>query len=157
MNRLLPVFILLPIAELLLLFNVGHWLGVIPTILLVITTAMIGVQLLQQQGLRTLAQIQGQLQQGILPEQQLLEGLLLLFAGALLLTPGLITDTLGFCCLIPGSRSSIARHLMGSVLQGMMVQPRPGTGSYTAQDPPPRQGDILEGEYISKDDNPRRR
>ena len=118
MRLLLVLFIILPIAEMAVLIKVGTLIGVLPTIGLVVLTAVMGVSLMRVQGLATLARVQEKLQRGELPETELLEGVMLLIGGALLLTPGFITDTMGFICLIPGLRQPIARWIMARGMLG---------------------------------------
>lgn len=106
------LFIIIPIIEMVLLIKVGGLIGVIPTIGLVMLTAVIGIALLRQQGLDTLARLQSRLAKGEIPGTELLEGAMLLIGGALLLTPGFFTDGIGFICLIPTFRRPIAQVLI---------------------------------------------
>ena len=106
---LLLLFIAIPLIEIYLLVQVGERIGALPTVGLVIFTAALGIWLLRWQGLTTLTQVQISMAQGQLPAIPLLEGLLLLMAGALLLTPGFFTDTIGFLLLIPPLRRVLAR------------------------------------------------
>jgi len=108
---ILLLFIAIPILEIYLLFTVGSLIGVLPTILLIILTAVLGTYLLRAQGLATLQKAQMALQQGQLPADALFEGILLLLGGALLLTPGFFTDAVGFACLIPGLRKYLVYWL----------------------------------------------
>ncbi len=101
----LPVlFIVIPFTELMILLEVGAALGVWPTLGIIILTAMIGYHLFRYQGLKTWRQVESQLAQGEMPTQSVLEGVVILLAGALMITPGLITDTIGLICLLPFSR-----------------------------------------------------
>jgi UPF0716 protein FxsA len=109
------VFFLTPIVEMYLLIEVGGYIGALPTIGLVMLTAVIGVALLRIQGFATLTRGLSRLQQGQLPAQELAEGLLLAVAGAMLLTPGFVTDAAGFVLLFPPSRVSVARWLLSRV------------------------------------------
>lgn len=97
----------MPIIEIVVLLKVGSLIGVLNTIGLVILTAFIGVNLLRQQGISTLAKAQHKVQTGELPARELVEGIFLAVGGALLLTPGFVTDVIGFCCLLPGIRHFI--------------------------------------------------
>ncbi|OQW94630.1 MAG: hypothetical protein BWK79_05245 [Beggiatoa sp. IS2] len=98
------LLIIIPFVEIYLFITVGQWIGVVPTLLIVFFTAIIGAYLLHTQGLATINKAQTMLQQGQIPTEPLLEGLFLLVGGVLLLTPGFFTDTLGLICLIPYSR-----------------------------------------------------
>ncbi|MCW8826554.1 MAG: FxsA family protein [Gammaproteobacteria bacterium] len=113
---LLLIFILIPAFEIYLLITVGGVIGAIPTILLVIGTAVVGVQLLRQQGLSTLARLQSSVQQGELPTTVMLEGVILLLCGALLLTPGFFTDAIGFLMLVPHLRRWVIERLIRRVV-----------------------------------------
>jgi UPF0716 protein FxsA len=111
MGRLFILFTLVPLIELALLIKLGQYLGALPTIFLVIITGGIGVFLAKDQGLMVLSKIQYDLQQGILPGDSLLDGLLVLVGSVLLITPGLITDIIGFLLLLPFSRTVVRKFL----------------------------------------------
>ena len=119
-----------------LLIEVGGYIGPLPTIGLVMLTAVIGVAVLRVQGLATLTRGVGRLQRGELPVQELAEGMLLAVAGALLLTPGFVTDTLGFVLLVPSSRGALAARLLSRV-----EVPTGGVG------PANRGYTVIEGEF----------
>lgn len=108
------IFFAVPLIEMLILIEVGSMIGALPTVGLVIMTAVVGVWLLRLEGLATLARVQQKLDQGQLPETELLEGVMLIIGGALLLTPGFATDALGFICLIPGFRRPLASRIIRS-------------------------------------------
>lgn len=114
MRFLFIFFILIPLTEMLLLFEVSGRIGGLLTLSLVVATAVIGVQILKRQGLATLTRANQRLQAGELPAQEIVEGMLLAAAGALLLTPGFITDTLGFIFLSAPLRRPIARKVVQS-------------------------------------------
>ena len=95
------LFITIPIIEMGVLIWVGGFIGVLPTLALVVMTAVLGVALLRLQGFLTLQRIQEKLSFGEIPDTELIEGGLLLIGGALLLTPGFVTDALGFMFLLP--------------------------------------------------------
>jgi len=106
------LFITIPIIEVYLLIEVGRAIGAASTILLIIFTAVLGIHLLRIQGIQTLARVQQSVDRGELPATELIEGLMLFIAGALLLTPGFFTDTIGFLCLVPNIRRRIAASLL---------------------------------------------
>lgn len=112
MPLLFVLFIVMPIAELYVLIQVGTKIGVLNTVLLVFVTAIVGVALLRQQGVAMLFRANQRLQQGELPLEELLSGMMLAFGGALLLTPGFITDAIGFSCLLPWTRAWLVAHLV---------------------------------------------
>ena len=114
MRFLFLFFIAVPLVEMLLLFEVSDQIGGLSTLGLVVATAVIGVQVLKQQGIATLTRANARLSLGELPAQEIIEGMLLAAAGALLLTPGFITDTLGFVFLAGPLRRLIAARLLRS-------------------------------------------
>jgi len=105
--RLLLLFIVVPIIELIILIDLGGYLGTGPTILLVVGTGALGAYLTKKEGFRILFTIRHKMQTGQLPADELLDGLIILIAGALLITPGLITDMFGFLMLFRPSRSRL--------------------------------------------------
>lgn len=113
--RLLLLFTLVPLAELALLLYLGQFIGWGWTIFLVGITGFLGVMLLRAQGFTLVNNIRANLDRGEVPGNHLLEGFLLLIGGLFLLTPGLITDTLGFLLLIPQSRSVLREFLKSKI------------------------------------------
>jgi UPF0716 protein FxsA len=105
---LLALFFLVPLVEIYLLIEVGSIIGAFPTIFAVVFTAVLGAWLLRIQGFSTLRRVQQTAAQGGIPAIELLEGAMLLVAGALLLTPGFFTDAIGFLCLVPPLRRVMA-------------------------------------------------
>lgn len=108
---LLLLFIGVPILELYLLFQVGSVIGIMPTVGIVVLTGIIGSWLARREGRKTLARIQQRLQSGAVPSNELIDGLMILVAGALLITPGVLTDAVGFCGLIPVTRSLLRNRV----------------------------------------------
>ena len=100
----LIVFMLVPIAEMWILIEVGGWIGALPTIALVVVTATVGLSLLKRQGLSTLLSARQKMNEGSIPATELVSGVMLAVGGALLLTPGFVTDAVGFVLLIPQTR-----------------------------------------------------
>ena len=146
--RLLPslfaVFLIVPLIEVWLLVTVGSLIGAGWTIFLIVLTAVIGAALVRAQGLSTLARSQESLRQGELPAVELLEGAALLLAGALLLTPGFFTDTIGFVLLVPPLRRRIIRAWgLGSLKQRFSA-----SSAATRSE----EGRTLEGEFRRLDD-----
>ena len=104
MKYFLPSFIVLPILEMYILIEVGGFIGALNTIGLVLLTALLGLMLLRQQGFRTLLNARNKLMQAELPTEEIVTGIFLAVGGALLLTPGFVTDFIGFTCLLPFTR-----------------------------------------------------
>ena len=114
MRGLFLLFIVMPIVEMMVLLEVGSRIGAMYTIGLVLLTAVIGINILKQQGFSTLARARQRMQQGELPAQELVEGFMLAIGGALLLTPGFVTDALGFALLVPFTRGRLAAWMIRS-------------------------------------------
>jgi len=106
------LFIAIPLVELYFIIVVGDIIGALWTVLLVLMTAVIGVNLLRIQGMSTLMRAQRNMTQGQFPAMEMMEGVALAVAGVLLITPGFITDSIGFLCLIPASRQAIIRYIL---------------------------------------------
>lgn len=107
--RLLILFILVPIAELALLIEIGKAIGTWPTIAIIVVTGIIGSYLLKWQGVSTWRKFHQNLSRGGFPGDTIIEGVLILVGGAFLLTPGIVTDALGFILLIPQSRALVVK------------------------------------------------
>ncbi|MCX2778975.1 FxsA family protein [Microbulbifer thermotolerans] len=148
MRPLLLLFIAMPILEMWLLITVGSEIGALPTIGLVLFTAVLGMALLRRQGLSTVMRARQKAEAGELPAREMVEGIFLAVGGVLLLTPGFITDLLGFACLVPGLRQLLLVRLLRHVT---IV----GT-SYTARGARPddrfNDHNVIEGDY-SRDES----
>ncbi len=107
--RLFFLFAAIPLLELYLLLAVGQRVGPAWTIALVLVTAALGAYLSKSQGLKTLERMRESLNRGVAPAGELVNGALILLAGAFLLTPGFLTDTVGFSLLIPPLRQRVIR------------------------------------------------
>lgn len=115
---LLLAFLIMPIVEMMVLFKVGGIIGALNTVGLVALTAVVGVWLLRMQGFATLQRVQEKVNGGELPGVELVEGAFLLVGGALLLTPGFVTDSIGFACLLPWTRRAMAQGIVSkNILQ----------------------------------------
>jgi len=112
MKYLLPTFIVLPILEMYVLIRVGSNIGAFNTILLVLLTALIGFALLRVQGFRTLMNARNKLGMAQLPAEEIITGIFLAIGGALLLTPGFITDLFGLLCLVPVTRRFLLKIVL---------------------------------------------
>ncbi len=102
---LLFLFTVVPLFELYLLVKVGLYLGAFNTVAIVIFTGIFGAFLAKMEGLRVLYSVQKDLQEGRMPTSQILDGLLILIGAVLLITPGLLTDVVGFILVIPSTRA----------------------------------------------------
>lgn len=136
------VVLIIPFLEIYLLLTVGGIIGALPTISLVVFTAALGAWLMRQQGFATFQRFQASLAQGIMPAYEMIEGPIILVGGALLLTPGFISDMLGFACLIPQLRKKIAQY----IIENHLIQ---AGGPF--QKTHPAEKDALEGEFRKED------
>ena len=152
------LFLAIPIVEIYLLIQVGGIIGAPLTIFLVIFTAMLGAWLLRVQGFATIQRIQQTLSQGGLPAVELMEGAVLLIAGALLLTPGFFTDAIGFICLVPAIRRAIVLYIVRRLAstkseEGYEFHVERHEKTQSSQTPAhPHKTHTLEGEYTREDD-----
>jgi UPF0716 protein FxsA len=110
-GRLLLLFTLVPIVELVLLIRIAQWIGTVPTITHILITGVIGAWLARREGTRTWREIRATMARGQMPGEILLHGLLVFGGGALLLTPGILTDVAGLALLVPPSRNALVRQL----------------------------------------------
>ncbi|VAW69100.1 FxsA protein [hydrothermal vent metagenome] len=145
MTKFWPVlFLVIPIIEVYLLIEVGGFIGAGWTILLVVLTAVVGVNLLRQQGLSTLMRANRVMSQGQLPAMEMMEGLFLAVGGALLITPGFFTDAIGFICLLPFTRRAIIRYML---LNSTFV----ASYSHHQENPGRKDSHTIEGEFHRED------
>ncbi len=145
LTRLLIIFITIPIIEIYLLFAVGGHIGIFPTLALIVLTAVIGTTMLRSQSVATLQKFKTQFEQGIMPQQALLEGLMILVGGLLLLTPGFFTDAIGFICLLPWTRQRLAAYFSRYIQMRTPQHPH----THSPHSPP---HSTIEGEYKRSDD-----
>lgn len=147
---LLLAFIAVPLIEIGLFIKVGGWLTLWPTLAIVLATGIIGTFLVRQQGLKVLAELRTSMSQMRDPLSPLAHGAMILFAGALLLTPGFFTDAVGFLLLVPPVRKAIIAFMASRVQVASF-----GAGFEAG----PRQrypdDDIIDGEYSDLTDRPK--
>ncbi len=154
---LLLLFILVPMVDLYVLLLVADWLGGMETVALVIVTGVIGASLARHQGISVLTAVQTDMHEGRLPTDHLLSGLLVLVGAVLLLTPGILTDVVGFLLMVPGNRRLVIRLLKGALSSRIHVQtafPFPGHTAGTPSSIKEAEGvEVLkEGEHASATD-----
>ena len=156
MFRLLfVIFLIVPIVEIYVLIEVGSRVGALTTVALVVFTAVLGAALMRQQGFATLQRVQREVASGELPALTLMEGAFILVAGALLLTPGFVTDAIGFSFLVPPWRRTLTGLLAGKILTVGRAQAFHGTpGASTANRGFSRTpgGTVIDGEFTEKGD-----
>lgn len=150
MRYLFLIFVITPVLEMWLLITVGSQIGALPTIGLVLLTAFIGVNLLRAQGFETLWRGRRKFAEGQLPAQEIAEGIILAVSGALLLTPGFVTDIVGFLGLFPPIRQIFAKFILSRMVvsnvstsrDGSIFNTSPASGANGAKS----KGDLIEGE-----------
>ena len=131
------LFIVVPIIEISIFITVGSNIGILNTIAIILTTAIVGIFLVRRQGIKLLFDAQKNLSQGIMPTEEIKGGIFLLVSGLLLITPGFFTDTIGFLGLIPVTRTLMIRLVQTTMMKRYNVH----------------QDDTIEGEYIDLDDD----
>ncbi len=155
MRNLFLLFAIMPIIEIALLVQVGDIIGGWNTIALVIISAFVGAYFVRREGVSTLTTAQQKMQSNQIPGQEMLEGLMLVVAGVLLVTPGFITDTFGLLLVLPPTRKLLAKklkkHLSMQVVSGASFQSHQ---QYNASARPQSKEDgVIEGEYQDKTDS----
>ena len=143
---ILLIFVAVPAIEIGLFVEVGGRIGLWPTLAIVCLTAFIGSALLRYQGLSTLQRVRESLAENRLPVAELFDGLCILMAGALLLTPGFMTDVLGFLLFIPPVRALAARALAQAIARHADIYV--ATEGFPPEGPPgPSGGPIIDGDF----------
>lgn len=146
---LFALFVGVPLIEIALFIQVGGLIGLGWTLLVVVVTAVLGTWLVREQGLRALRDLQGSFSQLRDPTEPLAHGAMILFSGALLLTPGFFTDTVGFLLLVPAVRVAVFQYLRSRVkVQGFSAGMQ---GTSHSQGPMPgqrpREDDVIDGDF----------
>lgn len=150
MGRLFLLFAIIPIAEIALLIRIGENIGTWNTLAIVIVTAMIGSYLAKREGFSILNKFQEKISTAQIPTNELVDGAIILVCGALLLTPGVITDVFGFLGLIPFTRAPIRSYLKRRFSKNIGVRstgfqsPQSGPINETPSDPSPAGEDITQ-------------
>ncbi len=120
--RFLILFVGIPLIELMLFLQIGSRIGLLATIATVVLTGIIGASLTKSQGLQVLSKYQKALAEGRMPHAEVIEGLMILVAGAMLLTPGFLTDAIGFALLIPSVRAAVRAIAVEKLKQKVEVR-----------------------------------
>lgn len=139
------LFVLIPVVEIAVFIQLGGQIGLWNTIGLIILTAFIGTWMLRAQGMRTLARAQESLSRNVIPTGELFDGICLLIAGVLLLTPGFVTDAVGFLLFVPPFRRFLGNRILNTlaVRGGVWINGEEVSGTHRH----PNEGDTIEGEY----------
>ena len=157
---LLIAFIAVPVIEIGLFIQIGGFIGMWPTLLIVVLTAVAGTYLVRSQGRLALGQLQNSFSDLRDPTEPLMHGAMILFSGALLLTPGFFTDAVGFALLVPAIRHAAFKAIRARVnIQsfGASGSSGPGTRPNTPPHRADRGPDVIDGEFIElpEDDVPK--
>lgn len=148
------IFVAVPIIEIALFIQVGGWLGLFPTLAIVIITAALGTYLVRSQAIETFASVKQQFTSLRDPSEPLAHAAMIIFAGALLLTPGFFTDTVGFLLLVPSLRANIFSQIKARASKAQSANRAHFSyhqSSYRERDKGPT---IIEGEYsVRNNDN----
>ncbi|MFC2091461.1 FxsA family protein [Elusimicrobiota bacterium] len=120
---LILLFTVIPVVELIILIEVGRYVGIANTIALVILTGVSGAYLARMQGLSILSKIRNNLNNGIMPTEELIDAVMVLIGGLMLLTPGFVTDILGFMVLVPMARNVIKSFVKRKIIPRYIKKP----------------------------------
>ena len=147
---LVLALVVVPLVEVYVLVQVGQQIGALPTVALLLTMSLLGAYLLRREGARTWRAFRTALTSGRMPAQEVADGALVVFGGALLLTPGFATDLFGLACVLPPSRAVLRRLLTGFVTRrlgvGLLMPPRPSSSRLRRDG---RVGDlVVDGEVV---------
>lgn len=135
------LFFVAPIAELYVIIRVGAEIGFLNTVGLIVAVAFLGSWLVRREGLRTWARFNESLIAGRIPTREIIDGVLILAAGALLLTPGFLSDVVGVLLLFPPTRAIFRRVLMRKMKPGSAFV---RFGGFASHRPPDHGGDIVD-------------
>jgi UPF0716 protein FxsA len=150
---LILIFIIVPLAELYVIYLVGDAIGIVPTLAILVLDSLLGSWLLKSQGRAVWRRFNDTIQAGRIPHREVIDGVLVIFGGAFLITPGFLTDVVGLLLLLPPTRSTF-RRLVVARLGGRVVVAgveRAGRGRRVEAD-----GDWVEGTATDIDSEPRR-
>ena len=162
---LVLALVLVPIIEIYVLLQVGQQLGALPTVVLLVSLSLLGAWLLRREGARTWNAFREALARGRLPAAEVADGALVIFGGALLLTPGFATDAVGVLCVLPPTRAVLRRMLTrvvarrlgtAGVLGGLAAEGlrRPSSRRRPPEAGPARGRSVVDGEVVRDPDDP---
>ena len=123
---LVLVFLVVPIVELAVIVQVARGVGVVPTLLGLVAVSIVGSWLVRREGIEVWRRFRTQVGAGVVPGREIADGAMILFAGALLLTPGFVTDVLGLLLLVPAVRRAVRATLLARLVAGRGIIGRLG-------------------------------
>lgn len=156
---LVIAFIVVPLLELAAIIQVGQWIGVIPTIVILLVDSLLGAYLLKREGRAAWRNFRSALDRAKLPTVEVVDGALVIFGGALLLTPGFVTDIVGLLLLFPATRA-VANRMIRSRVRGVFglgsagQRPAAPAGAQRRGKRQPGGGDVLDVEVVKVERNP---
>lgn len=142
------LFIGVPLLELIVIVRVGQTIGVGWTILLLVADSIFGAWLLKREGRRALAALGGAFGSGRMPAREIADGMLILVGGVLMLTPGFLSDIVGFFCILPFTRPLARGALTRFVAARLVVLPTGPLGPDVQRPRPTGHGDVVQGEVV---------
>lgn len=156
--KLFLLFTILPALEMILLLKVGSIVGFPGTVAIILLTGALGASLARQQGIQTIANIKSSMNQGKVPTSSLVDGFLILIAGIVLITPGLITDTIGFILLIPPCRALLRAYAIEAFKHNVKIvtpfqQPQQGAQHSKPHNPTAVDDEIIDIKATTVDDD----
>ena len=144
---LVVLLVVVPLAELYVLIQVGQVIGALPTIALLVVMSVVGGLLLRREGNRTFRAFRDAVQAGRVPAREIADGVLVVVGGALMLTPGFLTDVVGLLCVLPGSRAVLRRGLTRAVAKRFGPGPL-GGGGPVRRPRRPDAGRVVDGQVV---------
>ena len=151
---LVAALVIVPIVEIWVLLQVGQLLGVLQTVVLLVVMSLLGAYLLRREGARTWRAFRAALTSGRLPAAEVADGALVIFGGALLLTPGFATDAFGLLCVVPPTRAVLRRLLTRQVARRLQVGAVLGGARGSSRRTP--SDTVVDGEVVRPPDEPGR-
>jgi len=148
---LVLAFLVVPIVEIYVLIQVGQVIGALPTVLLLIADSIFGGWLIKREGGRAWAALRGALGEGRMPHRELADGALVVLGGALMLSPGFVTDIVGIALIIPVTRPFF-RRILATLVQRRLITPptRPSSGGRSSGAPGSGPGQVVPGEVVDR-------
>jgi UPF0716 protein FxsA len=149
---LVAALVIVPLVEIYILVQVGQVLGALPTVALLLLMSLLGALLLRREGGRTWRAFRSTLGSGRMPAREVADGALVIFGGALLLTPGFATDLFGLACVLPGTRAVLRRVLLRVAMRRLGVAGMVGglAADRAGQRPARGGGGVVEGEVVGR-------
>lgn len=153
-GRLMALFVLVPLVETYLFLHIGAWMGPFPALVMIVATGFLGAWLTRSQGMSVIKRFRAALAQGRIPQQEVVEGLLVLIAGVLLLTPGFLTDAVGYLLLVPPLRRRAGNALRHYLVERFQRVTGASTSGTAQPNPsarrPSRGGPVIDAEILDK-------